>query len=91
MQRRIKRMETDIEEFDRQVERFVKNARTSEFPNLQLLREIKARKILVNESLANLVADFNCTTSMLKDPKRDFYSLWLRYVSENHSCEWNKF
>ena len=54
MQRRIKKMETDIEEFDRQVSIFVKNAGVSEFPNLQLLREIKGKKIAVNESLANL-------------------------------------
>ena len=54
MQRRIKKMETDIEEFDRQVSIFVKNASMSEFPNLQLLREIKGKKIAVNESLANL-------------------------------------
>ena len=54
MQRRIKKMETDIEEFDSQVEKFVKNASASEFPNLQLLREIKARKILVNETLTSL-------------------------------------
>ena len=54
MQRRIKKMETDIEEFDRQVSIFVKNAGMSEFPNLQLLREIKGKKIAVNENLANL-------------------------------------
>ena len=54
MQRRIKKMETDIEEFDRQVSIFVQNAGMSEFPNLQLLREIKGKKIAVNENLANL-------------------------------------
>ena len=54
MQRRIKKIETDIEEFDSQVEKFVKNASASEFPNLQMLREIKARKILVNATLTSL-------------------------------------
>ena len=54
MQRRIKKMETDIEEFDSQVEKFVKNASVSEFPNLQMLREIKAKKILVNTTLTSL-------------------------------------
>ena len=54
MQRRIKKMETDIEEFDSQVEKFVKNASLSEFPNLQMLREIKAKKILVNTTLTSL-------------------------------------
>ena len=47
-------MEADIEEFDRQVSIFVKNTSMSEFPNLQLLREIKGKKIAVNENLANL-------------------------------------
>ena len=36
------------------------------------------KSTLIGWLMSNLkVNDFNCTTSMLKDPKRDFYSLWL--------------
>ena len=54
MQRRIKKMEIEIEEFDTQVAIFVESTSSSEFPNLKMLKEIKQKKITVNDRLADL-------------------------------------
>ena len=70
-------MEEDIDEFALEVDLFAEETNRDCYPNLAALKRIKTKKISLNERLSDLVDHFNCTKAMIKDPKRDFYALWL--------------
>ena len=75
--RQVKKMEIDIDQFAAEVNVFAEETNRLKYPCLATLKKIKIKKISINERLSDLVDHFNCTKGMVKDPKRDFYALWL--------------
>jgi hypothetical protein len=75
--RQVKKMEIDIDQFAVEVDVFAEETNRLQYPCLATLKKIKIKKISINERLSDLVGHFNCTKGMVKDPKRDFYALWL--------------
>ena len=65
-------MDTEIHEFSGEVDEFVEETARDAYPCLATLKKIKLKKIALNGRLTDLVEHFNCTTSMVKDPKPKF-------------------